>query len=151
APWPGQRDRPRGRTAVPGKAGPRGRSSAECRRTERPRYSPAMAEAPRLAMSRLEAVRLLRRDPIGLLERAADLGDVVRVRVPRLDLFVINHPDLVWDVLATDSRAFSKGPTMQAAKRVLGESLLTSEGEYHRRQRRLIQPLFRNERIVGFA
>ncbi|TMK34461.1 MAG: cytochrome P450 [Actinobacteria bacterium] len=110
-----------------------------------------MAEAPRLAMSRLEAVRLLRRDPIGLLERAADLGDVVRVRVPRLDLFVINHPDLVWDVLATDSRAFSKGPTMQAAKRVLGESLLTSEGEYHRRQRRLIQPLFRNERIVGFA
>src|SRR5439155_373759 len=41
--------------------------------------------------------------------------------------------------------------TMQAAKRVLGESLLTGEGEYHRRQRRLIQPLFRNERIVGFA
>ncbi len=110
-----------------------------------------MAEAPRLAMSRLEAVRLLRRDPIGLLERAADLGDVVRVRVPRLDLYVVNHPDLVWDVLATDSRAFSKGPTMQAAKRVLGESLLTSEGEYHRRQRRLIQPLFHRERIVDFA
>jgi cytochrome P450 len=110
-----------------------------------------MAEAPRLAMSRFEAVRFLRRDPIGLLERAADLGDVVRVRVPRLDLYVINHPDLVWDVLATDARAFSKGPTMQAAKRVLGESLLTSEGEHHRRQRRLIQPLFHHDRLVGFA
>ncbi len=102
-------------------------------------------------MSRLEAVRFLRRDPIGLLERAAELGDVVRVRVPRLDLYVLNHPDLVWDVLATDSRAFSKGPTMQAAKRILGESLLTSEGEHHRRQRRLIQPLFHQERIRGFA
>ena len=90
-------------------------------------------------MSRFEAVRFLRRDPIGLLEGAADLGDVVRVRVPRLDLYVINHPDLVWDVLATDARAFSKGPTMQAAKRILGESLLTSEGERHRRQRRLIR------------
>jgi cytochrome P450 len=110
-----------------------------------------MAEAPRLAMSRFEAVRFLRRDPIGLLERAADLGDVVRVRVPRLDLYVINHPDLVWGVLATDARAFSKGPTMQAAKRILGESLLTSEGEHHRRQRRLIQPLFHHERLVGFA
>src|SRR6476646_11778860 len=110
-----------------------------------------MAEAPRLAMSRLEAVRFLRRDPIGLLERAADLGDVVRVRVPRLDLYVINRPDLVWDVLATDARAFSKGPTMQAAKRILGESLLTSEGEHHRRQRRLIQPLFHHERIAGFG
>jgi cytochrome P450 len=110
-----------------------------------------MAEAPRLTMSRFEAVRFLRRDPIGLLERAADLGDVVRVRVPRLDLYVINHPDLVWDVLATDARAFSKGPTMQAAKRILGESLLTSEGDHHRRQRRLIQPLFHHERLVGIG
>ena len=110
-----------------------------------------MAEAPRLAMSRLQAVRSLRRDPIGLLERATELGDVVRVRVPRLDLYVLNHPDLVWDVLATDNHAFSKGPTMQAAKRILGESLLTSEGEHHRRQRRLIQPLFHHERIAGFA
>jgi cytochrome P450 len=110
-----------------------------------------MAEAPRLAMSRLQAVRSLRRDPIGLLERATELGDVVRLRVPRLDLYVLNHPDLVWDVLATDNHAFSKGPTMQAAKRILGESLLTSEGEHHRRQRRLIQPLFHHERIAGFA
>ena len=102
-------------------------------------------------MSRFDAVRLLRREPIGLLERAADLGDVVRVRVPRLDLYVINHPDLVWDVLATDARAFSKGPTMQAAKRILGESLLTSEGEHHHRQRRLIQPLFHHDRLAGFA
>jgi len=102
-------------------------------------------------MSRLQAVRSLRRDPIGLLERATELGDVVRVRVPRLDLYVLNHPDLVWDVLATDNHAFSKGPTMQAAKRILGESLLTSEGEHHRRQRRLIQPLFHHERIAGFA
>src|SRR6476619_7243471 len=110
-----------------------------------------MAAAPRLAVSRLEAVPFLRRDPIGLLERAADLGDVLRVRVPRLDLYVINRPDLVWDVLATDARAFSKGPTMQAAKRILGESLLTSEGDHHRRQRRLIQPLFNHERLVGLA
>src|SRR6476619_4308136 len=110
-----------------------------------------MAEAPRLTMSRFEAVRFLRRDPIGLLERAAQLGDVVRFRVPRLDLYVINHPDLVWDVLATDARAFSKGPTMQAAGRIRGESLRTSEGEDHRRQRRLIQPLFHHERLVGFA
>jgi len=102
-------------------------------------------------MSRFEAVRFLRRDPIGLLERAADLGDVVRVRVPRLDLYVINHPDLVWDVLATDARAFSKGPTMQAAKRTLGESLLTSEGDHHRRQRRLIQPLFHQARVAGYG
>jgi cytochrome P450 len=106
-----------------------------------------MAEAPRLALSPVSAVRLLRRDPLELLERAARAGDVVRIRVPRLDLFVINRPDLVWDVLAGHGDRFTKGPTMQAAKRMLGESLLTSEGAHHRRQRRLIQPLFHHDRI----
>jgi cytochrome P450 len=110
-----------------------------------------MAEAPRLGISALSAVRLLRRDPLALLERAAREGDVVRVHVPRLDLYVLNRPDLVWDVLATDGGRFTKGPTMQAAKRMLGESLLTSEGDHHRRQRRLIQPLFHHERIAGLA
>ena len=110
-----------------------------------------MAEAPRLAISAVTAVRLLRRDPLGLLERAAREGDVVRIRVPRLDLFVVNRPELVWDVLATHGGRFTKGPTMQAAKRMLGESLLTSEGEQHRSQRRLIQPLFHHERIAALV
>jgi cytochrome P450 len=110
-----------------------------------------MAEAPRLALSRFSAVQLLRRDPIELIERAAREGDVVRIRVPRLDLYLVNRPDLVWDVLATHGGAFTKGPTMQAAKRMLGESLLTSEGEHHRRQRRLMQPLFHHERVATLA
>jgi cytochrome P450 len=110
-----------------------------------------MAVAPRLALSPVSAVRLLRRDPLELLERAAGAGDVVRIRVPRLDLFVINRPDLVWDVLATHGGRFTKGPTMQAAKRMLGESLLTSEGDHHRRQRRLIQPLFHHDRIAALV
>jgi cytochrome P450 len=110
-----------------------------------------MAEAPRLPISTVAAVRLLRREPLELLERAAREGDVVLVRVPRLDLYVLNRPDLVWDVLATHGGRFTKGPTMQAAKRMLGESLLTSEGEHHRRQRRLIQPLFHHERIATLA
>src|SRR5215475_6514194 len=110
-----------------------------------------MAEAPRLRISTVDAVRLLRRDPLALLERAAEHGDVVRVRVPRLDLYVLNRPDLVWDVLTTHGGRFTKGPTMQAAKRMLGDGLLTSEGDHHHRQRRLIQPLFHHERIAALA
>jgi len=37
------------------------------------------------------------------------------------------------------------------AKRFLGEGLLTSEGEHHRRQRRLAQPAFHRQRIVGYG
>ncbi|HYU91989.1 MAG TPA: cytochrome P450 [Actinomycetota bacterium] len=102
-------------------------------------------------LSRLAALRAFRRDPIGLLSQAANFGDVAYLKLPRFPAYLLNHPDLVHDVLVTGSQKFMKGPTMQAAKLVLGESLLTSEGDDHRRQRRMIQPIFHRDRIEGFA
>jgi cytochrome P450 len=96
-------------------------------------------------------IRAFQRDPIGLLEHAAAFGDVVRLRTPLYPTFVLNHPDLVWDVLVGDHRAFHKGPTIDAARRVLGDGLLTSEGEPHRRNRRLIQPLFQPARLEAYV
>ena len=110
-----------------------------------------VAAPPGPAWGRLATLRAFRRDPIGLLEELATYGDLVRVRVPGRDAFLLNHPDLVRDVFVTDHRAFHKGPTIQAAKMLLGESLLTSEGEHHRSQRRLIQPMFHHERIATYA
>jgi len=109
----------------------------------------ALPPGPRI--SGLAALRAFRRDPIGLLSQAATFGDVAYLRLPRFPAYLLNHPDLVHDVLVTGSQGFMKGPTMQAAKLVLGESLLTSEGEYHRRQRRLIQPIFHHDRIAGYG
>jgi cytochrome P450 len=102
-------------------------------------------------LSPLAAVRQFRRDPLGLLERLASEGDVVRLRVPGSDVFLFNHPRLVHQVLVAEHRAFHKGPTIQAAKLLLGESLLTSEDERHLRRRRLIQPVFHHERIATYA
>lgn len=104
----------------------------------------------RLDLSRLEALRAFRRGPLELLERAARLGDVVSLRAGRISAWLLNHPDLVWHVLATRSRDVKKGPTMEAAARMLGHGLLTSEGEHHHRQRRLIQPLFHHDRLGGY-
>ena len=109
------------------------------------------AAPPSADISRVAALRALRSDPIGLLERVSSVGDVAALPMPRFPVFVVNHPDLVWDVLATGNRDFMKGPTMQVAKRLLGESLLTSEGDVHRRRRRLIQPIFHHERIAAYA
>jgi cytochrome P450 len=108
-------------------------------------------ELPTADLSPLAALRAFRTDPLGLLERLAALGDAVRLRVPGSDAFLLNHPDLVREVLVTEHKAFHKGPTIQAAKMLLGESLLTSEDEQHLRQRRLIQPIFHHERIAGYA
>jgi cytochrome P450 len=102
-------------------------------------------------LSRLAALRAFRSDPLGLLERLAAHGDVVTIDVPGSAAYLLNHPDLVHDVLVGRHRSFHKGPTIRAAKMLLGESLLTSEDETHLRRRRLIQPMFHHERIATYA
>jgi cytochrome P450 len=116
------------------------------------RERPASIERPPgPRLGRIATMRAFQRDPIALLERAAAFGDVSLLRTPRAPTFVLNHPDLVWGVLVSDHRSFHKGPTMDAARRVLGDGLLTSEGEHHRRQRRLIQPLFLGSRLDAYV
>src|SRR5690606_6641298 len=55
------------------------------------------------------------------------------------------------EVLVTRSRSFVKGRGLQVARRFLGNGLLTSEGAFHLRQRRLIQPIFHRQRIAGYG
>jgi cytochrome P450 len=90
-----------------------------------------------------------RRDPLGLLQgMARDYGDVSFVRLGNRRVHLLNHPDLVKDVLVTEQRRFHKGRGLELAKHLLGEGLLTSEGDFHRRQRRLAQPAFHPQRIA---
>ena len=92
------------------------------------------------------------RDPVGSLARmAAEHGDVARFRWgPRYE-YLLNHPDLVEQVLVTQQRSFMKGQALQETKRILGDGLLTSEGALHLEQRRLMQRLFHRRRIAGYV
>src|SRR4051812_41698563 len=78
-------------------------------------------------------------------------GDVVYFEIARTPYAVLNHPDYVRDVLATRHRLFHKGVGLERAKLLLGEGLLTSEDDFHARQRRLLLPAFHRERIAGYA
>jgi cytochrome P450 len=94
----------------------------------------------------------IRRDPIGFLAgSAAEYGDSVRFRVGRSLVFFFRHPDQVRDLLVTHQHAFKKGRGLEWAKHFLGNGLLTSEGEFHTRQRRLSQPAFHRQRIQSYA
>ena len=93
-----------------------------------------------------------RRDPLYYLQSLAhEYGDIVFFRMGPQDVFFLNHPDYVRDVLVTHNQSFKKGRALQRAKRLLGEGLLTSEGEFHRRQRRLAQPAFHRQRVASYA
>jgi cytochrome P450 len=93
-----------------------------------------------------------RRDLAGfLLGLHRQQGDIARARLGNLRLHLLAHPDHVRDVLVTHQRTFMKGHVLQRAKMLLGEGLLTSEGEFHLRQRRLVQPAFHRQRIAVYA
>ncbi len=94
----------------------------------------------------------LRRDPLRYLERiAARYGDLAHLRVGPYRLVYVNHPDLVHEVLVAKDASFIKGRALDQAKEVFGKGLLTSEGEFHKRQRRLIQPAFHRRRVEAYA
>ncbi len=94
----------------------------------------------------------LRRDTLSFLRGLAlTYGDLVHFEVGKQHYFLINDPDVIRDVLVTDYRNFHKGRGLEVAKRLLGEGLLTSEGEHHKRQRRLAQPAFHRQRIAAYG
>ena len=95
--------------------------------------------------------RTFRRDPTTFLTRLARLGDVTTFRMGKMRAYFVNHPDLVRDVLVVNAHKFHKGRALKRAKGLLGEGLLTSEEEFHLRQRRLVQPAFHKQRIISYA
>ncbi len=93
-----------------------------------------------------------RRDPLTFFTTMArTYGDVSRFTFGSQPVYLVSHPDMIEDTLVTSARKFQKGITLQRAKRLLGEGLLTSEGQMHLRQRRTIQPLFHKQQVQRFA
>ncbi len=89
--------------------------------------------------------------PTEFLSELAKLGDVTTFRLGPQRAYFLNHPELVRDLLVVSHHKFVKGRALQRAKRLLGEGLLTAEGDFHLRQRRMIQPAFHRQRIAEYA
>ena len=93
-----------------------------------------------------------RRDPLNFFTTTArTYGDVARWSFGSQPVYLVSHPDWIEDILVTSAKKFMKGIALQRAKRLLGEGLLTSEGQMHLRQRRTIQPLFHKQQVQRFA
>jgi cytochrome P450 len=94
----------------------------------------------------------LRSDTLNFLTGLARrYGDFVPFTPWRWQYVLVNDPEAIRDVLVTKADQFVKGPALRRSKDTLGEGLLTSEGEFHRRQRRLSQPALHPQRVAAYA
>jgi cyclooctatin synthase len=91
-----------------------------------------------------------RRDPLRMFQRAREHGDVVRIRFGPFSVYVLNSPDAIRQGLVSQARKLEKGIDFGRTKRLIGNGLVLSEGEYHHRQRRLMQPAFHRAEIARY-
>lgn len=98
-------------------------------------------------------LQALRGDFMGaLLSLAQTYGDIVHFKLFGRPVFILNHPDLVREVLVTQANNFVKGRGLKQAERViLGQGLLTTEGQVHRQQRQRVQSLFQRISVERYG
>lgn len=112
----------------------------------------SVPEAPHLAgLPLVGNLFELRRDPIDLFSEVATHGDVVGLRFAHAHYYLVNSPETVHHVLVDNNKNYRKSPNYKGLKLVLGDGLVTSEGEFWRRQRRLSQPAFHRDRVASFV
>ncbi len=93
------------------------------------------------------------KDRIGFATRVArEHGDLVEVRIGFIPVLMATSPALAHEVLVEKNDAFVKSAGLSVfARPLLGDGLLTSEREEHKKQRKLMAPLFAHKRIASYA
>ncbi len=116
-----------------------------------PAPTPARTAPHRPGLPAVGNILDLWRNPLDLFTEVATIGDVVGLRFAHVRYFLVNSPETAHHVLVDNNRNYTKSPNYKGLKLVLGEGLVTSEGEFWRRQRRLSQPAFHRDRVASFV
>lgn len=81
----------------------------------------------------------------------AQYGDVVKIYLGPMLTYFVTDPELTYRVLVTEGHNFDKGAMFDKFRPYLGNGLILSNGSFHLRQRRLIQPAFHRGHIARYA
>ena len=85
----------------------------------------------------------------------AEFGDVIHYRSGDHHQYMVANPDMIREILVKQAHIFIKGPDYTdettGLARFMGKGLVTSNGDFWKRQRRLVQPAFHTQRITAYA
>ncbi|MEV8100533.1 cytochrome P450 [Kitasatospora sp. NPDC085879] len=90
-------------------------------------------------------------DPLGFMTELRKRGELVRINIGSREVYVANSPGLIHRILVTDGNKYDKGRLFDKSRDALGNGLPSSDGTFHKRQRRLMQPAFHHARLDQYA
>ena len=91
-----------------------------------------------------------KKDPLAFFAaQATQMGQLYRIKLLHKEYIVVNHPDAIRHILVNNVKKYSRRKSYAFLQELLGDGLLTSEGESWRKQRRLSQPAFSKEQLHG--
>ena len=91
------------------------------------------------------------RDPLGFVCSLAQVGGIARVDLGSWPIYFLTTPRLVHEVLVTQGRHIEKGRSFAKMRPLFGNGLMSAEGDFHRQQRRIMQPLFLRDHVSGYV
>lgn len=98
------------------------------------------------------SMREFKQNTLQFILDARQYGDFVKFYFGPFPVYIVNHPDLVHDILVTRAASYYKSSiTKQVLKPVVGQGLFTNDGDSWKRQRKLAGPAFHTKRIAAYA
>lgn len=93
----------------------------------------------------------LLRKPLQFLSSLRAHGELVRIRLGPMPVYLATTPDLAWRILAVEAGKFDKGIVFDKMRPLFGDGLATSNGEVNQRRRRMVLPSFQRERVATYT
>jgi cytochrome P450 len=110
---------------------------------------PTIPDVPGLALRQLFEFRNHRLE--WQMRVMNEFGDICRARLGPFTVFLVSSAPFAQSVLVEQADEYIKSRGLQLTRPLLGNGLLTSEHEFHRRQRKLISPGFQHRRVGSYA
>lgn len=121
--------------------------------TKKCKYMPTTPIPQSLGLPKIGHMLDLTIDVMAVMQRLhQQFAQIVEVAVPPHTFFVVTHPDLIEEILVTKQKHFHKDSFLKYhARGLFGNGLLSSDGDFWLRQRRMAQPAFHRQRISEYA
>jgi len=122
----------------------------------RHRFPPGPPDVGHSKVEQFLTYRRFLKDPLARVTRwMADYGDIIHYKTGNRHQYMTANPEMIREVLVRQSHIFIKGPDYTNEKtglaRFMGKGLVTSNGDFWKRQRQLVQPAFHTQRITAYA